>query len=159
MNSGVKNYLCVALALKDLGYDSQGIRLDSGDLAKLSQDAKKLFKETGEKYGHDFTHMNVVASNDINERSLQELVEAKHEIDVFGIGTNLVTCQLQPALGMVYKVVEFEGTPRMKYSEEMSKITLPGPKSVLRIFGENDIPMFDLLCTTDEVSHILNSAG
>lgn len=159
MNSGVKNFLCVALALKELGYDSIGIRLDSGDLAKLSQDAKRLMKETGMKYGHDFSHMKVIASNDINERTLQELNEAKHEIDVFGIGTNLVTCQLQPALGMVYKVVEFEGTPRMKFSEEIGKITLPGPKSVLRIFGENNQPMFDLLCTTDEVPHILENAG
>ena len=116
-------------------------------------------RETGEKYGHDFSHMKVVASNDINERTLQELVEAEHQIDVFGIGTNLVTCQLQPALGMVYKVVEFEGTPRMKFSEEIGKITLPGPKSVLRVFGENDTPLFDLLCTTDEVPELLLSAG
>ena len=50
-------------------------------------------KETGEKYGHDFTHMNVVASNDINEKTLEELNAADHQIDVFGIGTNLVTCQ------------------------------------------------------------------
>lgn len=140
MNSGIKNYLCVALALKELGYDAKGIRLDSGDLAKLSQDCKKLMKETGNKYKHDFTKMAVVASNDINEITLTELNAAKHEIDIFGIGTNLVTCQLQPALGMVYKVVEFDNTPRMKFSEEIGKITLPGPKSVLRIFGPDGKP-------------------
>ena len=45
--------------------------------------------------------------------SLKELVEKKHDIDAFGIGTNLVICQVQPAIGMVYKVVEFQGTPRL----------------------------------------------
>ena len=92
MNSGIKNYLLVSLVLKDLGYDTKGIRLDSGDLAQLSKDCKKIMKETGEKYGHDFTHMSVVASNDINEKSLVKLNEANHQIDTFGIGTNLVTC-------------------------------------------------------------------
>ena len=51
---------------------------------------------------------------------------------------------------MVYKVVEFQGTVRMKLSEEISKITLPGPKSVLRIYDEANSPLFDLLCTPDE---------
>ena len=68
---------------------------------------------------------------------------------MFGIGTNLVTCQAQPALGMVYKVVEFQGTPRMKFSEEIGKITLPGPKSIIRVYGDNG-PVFDLLCLSNE---------
>lgn len=92
MNSGIKNYLIVALVLKDLGYDASGVRLDSGDLSQLSKDCKKLIKEVAEKYGHDFSKMTVVASNDINEKTLRELNESNHEIDVFGIGTNLVTC-------------------------------------------------------------------
>lgn len=70
MNSGIKNYLLLALVLKDLGYDAMGVRLDSGDLAALSKGCKSLMKETGEKYGHDFTNMHVVASNDINEKTL-----------------------------------------------------------------------------------------
>lgn len=90
--------------------------------------------EIGESKGHDFSQMKIVASNDINEKTLNELNANNHKIDVFGIGTNLVTCQAQPALGMVYKVVEFQGTPRMKFSEELEKITLPGPKSVVRVF-------------------------
>lgn len=150
MNSGIKNYLLVALVLKDLGYQATGIRLDSGDLAQLSKDCKALMRDIGQKYGHDFTKMNVVASNDINEKSLKKLCEQNHQIDVFGIGTNLVTCQAQPALGMVYKVVEFQGTARMKFSEEIGKATLPGAKSVLRIF-QDDKPLFDLLCLPDEV--------
>ena len=93
LESGVKNYLIVALALKDLGFEAKGIRLDSGDLAKLSIECKKLMKETGEKYNHDFSKMQIVASNDINENTLTQLKKDGHQIDVFGIGTNLVTCQ------------------------------------------------------------------
>jgi len=55
------------LVLKDLGYEAKGIRLDSGDLAQLSKDCKTIIRETGAKYGHDFTHITIVASNDINE--------------------------------------------------------------------------------------------
>jgi nicotinate phosphoribosyltransferase len=58
-------------------------------------------------------------------------------INVFGIGTNLVTCQKQPALGMVYKIVEFKGKPTIKLSEEVSKICIPGAKSVIRYFSED----------------------
>ena len=92
MNSGVKNFLIVSLVLKDLGYNATGIRLDSGDLAQLSKDCKALFKQIGEKYGHDFSNLQVVASNDINEDSLQDLDKNNHQVDIFGIGTNLVTC-------------------------------------------------------------------
>lgn len=90
--SGVKNFLLVSLALSDLGYTPLSIRLDSGDLAALSIFAKNLFKETGEKFGRDFSRIAVVASNDINENSIRDLIEKKHQIDIFGIGTNLVTC-------------------------------------------------------------------
>lgn len=93
MSSGVKNCILVGLALHDLGYKALGIRLDSGDLAGLSKQAKQLFRETGERLGVDFSHIKVVASNDINEKTIEELNAAGHEIDIFGIGTNLVTCQ------------------------------------------------------------------
>lgn len=104
------------------------MRLDSGDLAQLSKDAKKLFKETGERFGKDFSHLKVMASNDINESTISKLNAQHHEIDSFGIGTNLVTCQAQPALGMVYKLVEIKGVPTIKLSEELEKTTLPGEK-------------------------------
>ena len=95
MESGVKNCALVSLVLIDLGYKPIGIRLDSGDLASLSQQAKALFAEVSQRYadkGTDLTHMKVVASNDINEAAIKELNERNHAIDVFGIGTNLVTC-------------------------------------------------------------------
>lgn len=78
MNSGIKNYLILALVLKDLGYTAMGIRLDSGDLAQLSKDCKAIVNETGKKYGHDFSDISVVASNDINEKTLHELIKNEH---------------------------------------------------------------------------------
>ena len=92
IGSGVKNFLCVALSLSDLGHVSKGVRLDSGDLAQLSKDCRKHFLEIGEKYGRDFSKFNIVASNDINEDSLIALNEFGHEMNTYGIGTNLVTC-------------------------------------------------------------------
>lgn len=92
LNSGVKNFLLVALALDNLGYKAIGIRLDSGDLAYLSKEARIMFNQTASHYGKDFSHLKIVASNDINEKSLKELKASGHEIDTFGIGTNLVTC-------------------------------------------------------------------
>ena len=68
MDSGVRNMILVCLALNELGYKGVGIRLDSGDLALLSQQAKALFAEVSARYeGVDLTHLKVVASNDINE--------------------------------------------------------------------------------------------
>lgn len=93
----------------------------------------------------------MIASNDINENTIQAMIAKKHQIDIFGIGTNLVTCQAQPALGMVYKVCEFKGIPRMKLSEETEKTSIPGCKKVLRAFDpETKVPTFDVLCLESE---------
>ena len=78
IDSGIKNFTLLALVLKDLGYDAMGIRLDSGDLAELSKGCKKIIRETGAKYGHDFTKITIVASNDINEISLRQLNKDNH---------------------------------------------------------------------------------
>lgn len=105
----------------------------------------------------DLTHLKIVASNDINEKAIKELKVQNHEIDMFGIGTNLVTCQAQPALGMVYKVCEFKGVPRIKISEEPAKTTIAGAKSVIRAYNGRDQPMFDVLCLKDEYEAILEN--
>lgn len=101
--AGVPNFMAVALALAKIGKKAYGIRLDSGDLAYLSKEARRLFREADAKFGTSIAACTIMASNDINEAVLLSLGDQGHEIDAFGIGTHLVTCQAQPALGMVYK--------------------------------------------------------
>lgn len=146
LKSGVPNFLAVALALHRLGYRAVGVRLDSGDLAYLSKQTRKMFRSAGKRVGLDyFGQFSITASNDINEDTLVSLNQQGHEIDVFGIGTNLVTCQAQPALGCVYKLVEIHGMPRIKLSQEVSKVTLPGRKEAFRLYGNQGSPVADIL--------------
>lgn len=90
LNSGVPNYICVALALRDFGFTPKGIRLDSGDLSYLSKETRRMFRDVDAKLGSDLAKGNIVASNDINEEVLLSLGEQGHEINTFGIGTHLV---------------------------------------------------------------------
>ena len=146
INSGIPNFLCVALALNQAGYQAMGIRLDSGDLSFISTQARAMFRAAAERYSLPYlANMTIVASNEINEKVLLSLREQGHEIDMFGVGTHLVTCQSQPALGMVYKLVEIRGHPRIKLSDEKEKITIPGKKLPYRLFGQNNVPLLDLL--------------
>lgn len=152
LSSGVPNYICVALALKSIGLKPVGIRLDSGDLAWYSKEARRMMREVDERLGLDgfLAASRIVASNDINEAVLNALNEQKHEIDVYGIGTNLVTCQSQPALGMVFKLVEINGVPRIKLSQEATKITIPARKEVYRLIGAEGVPILDLIIRAGE---------
>lgn len=146
MYSGVPNFICVALALHELGYRALGVRLDSGDLAYLSRETRKMFVNAGRKYGVDYLgQLSIVASNDLDENTILSLNQQGHEIDVYGIGTKIVTCYSQPALGGVYKLVEINGNPRIKLSEEIEKVTLPGRKEAYRLCVSGDQPVVDLL--------------
>lgn len=150
LKSGVPNFLCVAVALSRLGYEPVGIRLDSGDLAFLSRESRKMFRETAERTGVDFSGLLIAASNDINEEILLSLERQGNEIDIFGVGTHLVTCQAQPALGCVYKLVEIEGSPRIKISQQIIKVTIPGRKDVYRLIGKDSIPLADIMIMVGE---------
>eukprot|EP01118_Nematostelium_gracile_P018801 TRINITY_DN8495_c0_g1_i1.p1 TRINITY_DN8495_c0_g1~~TRINITY_DN8495_c0_g1_i1.p1 ORF type:complete len:554 (-),score=141.34 TRINITY_DN8495_c0_g1_i1:31-1692(-) len=148
LKSGVLNFVIVAYALHKCGYKAIGIRLDSGDLSYLSIESRKIFRKYAEQIGVEyFSDFDIVASNDLNEATLISLHQQGHEINTFAIGTNLVTCQNQPALGCVYKLVEIKGHPRIKISQEVSKVTLPGKKTAYRLYGAQSYPIVDMLIT------------
>lgn len=150
LESGVPNFLAVALALKDCGYTPRGVRIDSGDLAYLSKRIRSMFSEVGRRFKNDFDRLTIMASNDINEAVLRSLNEQGHEIDAFGIGTHLVTCQAQPAFGGVYKLVSITGIPRIKISEDIEKVTIPGDTEVYRLYGRDGIALADLIALASE---------
>jgi nicotinate phosphoribosyltransferase len=146
LESGVLNFMLVALVLIKLGYQPVGIRLDSGDLAELSRSAREIMSSVAAdycsvvetSYGEDvqtkIDKVIIMASNDLNEQRLIDLERSGHKIDWFGIGTALATCSAQPALGCVYKLVELDGEPRMKKSEDRTKATIPGGKNAYRLY-------------------------
>ncbi|XP_063375628.1 nicotinate phosphoribosyltransferase isoform X2 [Cydia amplana] len=149
--SGLLNFCAVALALNDCGYRAVGIRIDSGDLAYLSVLARDTFAKVGDVLKLPwFSTLTIVASNDINEDTILSLNEQGHKIDCFGIGTHLVTCQRQPALGCVYKLVEINGQPRIKLSQDVGKVTIPGHKEAYRLFGADGHALIDLLQRSSE---------
>ncbi|XP_034837763.1 nicotinate phosphoribosyltransferase isoform X1 [Maniola hyperantus] len=151
LRSGLLNFCAVALALNDCGYKAVGIRIDSGDLAYLSVLVRDTFHQVAEQFQVPwFSNLTIVASNDINEETILSLHEQGHAIDCFGIGTHLVTCQRQPALGCVYKLVEINGQPRIKLSQDVGKVTIPGHKEAYRLFGADGHALIDLLQRSSE---------
>ncbi|KAL5752985.1 hypothetical protein ACOSP7_023164 [Xanthoceras sorbifolium] len=151
VRSGVPNFCAVALALNDLGYKAGGIRLDSGDLAYLSCEARKFFRAVEKDCRvPGFEKMSITASNDLNEETLDALNKQGHEVDAYGIGTYLVTCYAQPALGCVFKLVEINNQPRIKLSEDVSKVSIPCKKRSYRLYGKEGYPLVDIMTGENE---------
>lgn len=151
LQSGVLNFLNVGAALLECGYRPIGIRLDSGDLAYLSKATRKLFMLADEKLNLKyFKYCKIFASNDLDEAVILSLNNQGHEIDVLAIGTHLVTCYDQPALGCVYKLVEINGEPRIKLSQETEKIVIPSKKSIYRLIGKDGHPIMDVMLHESE---------
>ncbi|MEN9360720.1 MAG: Nicotinate phosphoribosyltransferase pncB2 [Verrucomicrobiota bacterium] len=127
---GVRNAVTVGRELRQQGHEMVGIRLDSGDLAWLSIEARKILDEGG------FPQAKIVASNDLDEKLIESLKHQGAKIDLWGIGTKLVTAYDQPALGGVYKLgaIRQNGvwTPRIKLSEQRIKVSNPGIQQVRR---------------------------
>lgn len=148
LKQGVPNAIKVFDELKADGHQPMGIRLDSGDLAYLSKEARKML----DKAGH--TDVKIFASGDIDEIILESLHIQGAKIDIYGIGTRLITSYDNPSLGGVYKLagIEIDGkiAPKMKISDTKEKITNPGLKKTVRIFDENGMARADLICFKDE---------
>lgn len=132
LRSGVPNAITVFRELRERGYEPKGIRLDSGDLAYLSKKARAALDEAG------FPQAKICASGDLDEYSIRSLKEQGAKIDVWGVGTKLITSADMPALGGVYKLAAvYEGDreiPKIKLSDTAEKITNPGLKEVYRLY-------------------------
>jgi len=118
----------VANELKEKGHHLVGIRLDSGDLAYLSKKSRNMLDGAG------LSDVKIFASNQLNEYVISSLEDQGAPIDGFGIGTELVTGHPDAALDGVYKLAECNGQPRMKISENLGKVTLPGRKLLYRYY-------------------------
>ncbi|XP_078087315.1 nicotinate phosphoribosyltransferase [Mustelus asterias] len=146
MRSGVPNFCAVSLALNDMGYRTHGLRLDSGDLVKQSLKIRSMFQACAKEFGVSwFSDVPIIISNGISEKDLINLQNQRNEVDSIGVGTNLVTCPLQPSLGCVYKLTQVCGKARIKVTEDKGKMTLPGKKTVYRLYDLDGSPFLDLL--------------
>lgn len=149
--SGLLNFCAVGLALSELGYRPVGVRLDSGDLCRQSVDVRHVFRLCSEHFSvSNFDSLIIVGTNNFSESTMSDLNKKENEIDVVGVGTHLVTCTNQPSLGCVYKLVEVRGRPRMKFSEDPEKSTVPGKKAVYRLLDTEGHPFLDLVCLAVE---------
>lgn len=143
LKSGVPNAIQVGRELREKGYELKGIRLDSGDLAWLSKEARRMLDEAG------FPDVKILASGDLNEYVVRDLILQGAKIDIWCFGTALITADDCPALGGVYKLVaeEEDGVmvPKIKVSENPEKITNPGRKKAVRLYLENGLATADLI--------------
>lgn len=134
---GIRHAIEVGRQLRERGHRLAGIRLDSGDLAFLSIEARRTLDEAG------FTDAIIVGSNDLDERIIESLKMQRAAIDVWGVGTRLVTSWDQPALGGVYKLSAIRAPGgrwqnKIKLSEQAAKITSPGIQQVRRFRSETE---------------------
>lgn len=148
LNSGVPNAITVFNELKEKGYKPLGIRLDSGDLAYLSKKSRKMLDDAG------FPDAKICASGDLDEHLVTSLKAQGAKIDMWGIGTKLITSADMPALGGVYKLAAIVENgkiiPKIKISETRAKITNPGFKTVYRVYDKNGMAVADLIALRNE---------
>jgi nicotinate phosphoribosyltransferase len=146
LTSGLPNAITVARELRAKGHEIVGIRLDSGDLAYLSKEARRMFDEAG------FPQAKIIASNELDEHVIHSIRSEGGRIDIYGVGTRLATCDGEGggALGGVYKLVRLGEQPKLKVTSDIAKATLPDRKRVLRaVHGDGRFEM-DVLCLEDE---------
>ena len=131
LGSGVPNAIKVGKELEQNGHRLKGIRLDSGDLAYFARKARKQLEGAGLDY------VKIAVSNQLDERIIKSLLSQEAPIDLFGVGTRLVTGNESPALDGVYKLAGVNDEPKLKISENVEKVTLPGMKTVKRLLDSN----------------------
>ncbi len=150
LHSGIPNAIRVHKEiLAPNGHALKGIRIDSGDLAYLSLEARRLLDEAG------LTETNITASNSLDEYLIKDLNSQGAAIDAFGVGERLITAKSDPVFGGVYKIVTLErngeNIAKIKISENVAKTTTPGFKQVYRLYDKAGMSIADLITLRDEV--------
>ncbi|VWU49845.1 nicotinate phosphoribosyltransferase, putative [Hepatocystis sp. ex Piliocolobus tephrosceles] len=156
LQSGIYNFLIVALALHEIKYKPVGIRIDSGDLAYLTKECKKVFIDISKQLNVPFNELKICVSNDINHEIVKKL-ENEKQIDLYAIGTNLITCQPETSLKIVYKLAQINNYPCYKKTNENHKATYPYKKNVYRLYNkENNLAVCDYIQHYEETQPISN---
>lgn len=150
LKQGIPNAIRVQKEVLDpLGKKLKGIRLDSGDLAYLTIQARKMLDEAG------LEDCKITVSNSLDEYLIKELINQGAQIDTFGVGERLVTARSEAVFGGVFKLsaieVDKKLTPKIKISENVQKTTTPGFKQVYRFYDENCMAIADVMTLFDEV--------
>lgn len=132
LKSGIPNAINIAKELENKNIKVKGIRLDSGDLAYLSKESRRMLDE------HGLHYVNIVASSDLDENIIADLKLQGAQIDIYAVGTRVITAFDQPALGGIYKLVEVidhhgDRIPKIKVSDNIEKVVNPARKRVFRI--------------------------
>jgi nicotinate phosphoribosyltransferase len=139
IGSGLPNAITVARELEEKDRRLVGIRLDSGNPLTLSRKARSMLDDAGLDY------VAIAVSDQLDEERIAELVKQNTPIDIFGVGTRLVTGYPDAALGGVYKMCDLDGQPSMKQTEEASKRSLPGLKEIFRVSGDDGHFLRDMI--------------
>lgn len=152
---GVKKAIETAKRLESKGHSILGIRLDSGDLLKISNTCRRLLNAAG------MEHARIVASNDLDEHSIEDLKSKGACIDIWGVGTNLVTGGDQSALGGVYKLAALqnengEWESKIKLSEQVIKTSNPGILNLKRLYEKGRMIADVLYSEGDSLEHVVN---
>lgn len=149
LRSGVPNAIKVFDEMKAKGLKPVGIRLDSGDLAYLTKKARRMLDEAG------YPDTVICASGDLDEYSITSLKNQGARIDLWGVGTKLITSADMPALGGVYKlaaIIEGDNViPKIKLSDNSAKITNPGFKTIRRVYDKDGKALADIIALRSEV--------
>ncbi|MBI0107224.1 nicotinate phosphoribosyltransferase [Lactobacillus sp. W8089] len=149
LQSGVPHAIQVFQELQAQGHQPLGIRIDSGDIASLTQKSRALLDEAG------LTSVKITISNALDENIITSLLQQQAPIDNFGIGEKLITSSSAPVLSGVYKLAAIEQNgqliPKIKVSNDLAKLTIPGPKKVYRLYYEHTQEAFaDVIALANE---------
>ena len=134
LDQGLPNAIQVFKELREAGHEGRGVRIDSGDIAYLSKQCRKILDDAG------FPDVTIMASNSLDEYVIEDLLKQGAQVDSFGVGERLITSKSHPVFGGVYKLVAKEDdgeiVPTIKISENVSKITTPGVKEIFRFYDK-----------------------